>query len=103
MTDAPLHVGDHVEDRDDPGAAMLVVAIATETAADYEIAQDGFSVADANPRYPEDDTVVEVVYPQRTDADLEGKRRYAFPQSRLRRVAAVHDVEDADGELATDA
>lgn len=62
-----LHVGDHVKDRDDPHATMIVVGLPPETADEYEV--DGTPLTEYNHEYPADDAVVEVVYPQR------GRRR----------------------------
>lgn len=87
-----LGVGDHVRDRDDPDATMVVVGLPLQRAATYEI-DDGETVADYNAGYPETDHVIEVVYPQRTDVSLDELREYAFPRSRLERVAAVHEAE----------
>lgn len=87
-----LHVGDHVVDRDDADeTTMLVIGIPSERALEYTIGGDE-TVADYNPDYPAADHVIEVVYPQRTDAELSTEHTYAFPRARLERVAAVHDV-----------
>lgn len=89
-----LHVGDHVQDRqdgdDDSTPTMLVVATPLEQADEYVV--DGEqTVADYNPEeYPSDDDVVEVVFPSRTDNDLAMCNRYAYPRQRLKRVGAVH-------------
>ena len=96
-----LHVGDHVTDRDDPDATMLVVATPIERADEYVVDGDEDSgtaatVADYNDDYPADDRVVEVTFPARTDNELRCKR-YAYPRSRLRRTAAIHDVGGDEG------
>lgn len=93
----PLHIGDHVTDREGDDATMLVVGLPGECAAEYDIGTDELTVADVNPEYPTADPVVEVIFPSRTDADVEGGKRYAYPRSRLKRVASVHDV-DVDEE-----
>lgn len=97
-----LHVGDHVRDRKHPETPLIVVARPSETAAEYMVddpgtAADDVTVADLNPEYPAEDDVVEAVYAQRTDVDLEEKR-YAFPRSRLRLEAALHDRDDEAGD-----
>jgi hypothetical protein len=96
MSELPqLHIGDHVQDREDPDATMLVVGLPGTTAADYDVT-DAKTVAGFNPRYPADDLVVEVVYPSRTDVSIDGAQQYAFPRSRLECVAAIHDVDDQE-------
>lgn len=93
-----LAVGDHVQDREaSDERTMVVVAIPGLTAAEYEI-EDGPSLAEYNEEYPADDAAYEVVYPQRTDREIDTERTYAFPRSRLVRVAAVHDEEADDVE-----
>ena len=92
-----LHVGDHVADREaSDGATMLVVGVPLETADEYDIG-DGRTVADANPDYAADDDVVEVIFPSRTDKQLETSDRYAYPRGRLDPVAPVHDRDEGDG------
>lgn len=86
----PLYVGDHVQDKTDPDATMLVANLDTLSADAYEL-EDGLTVADVNTEYPANQDVVEVVYPQRTDLTLEEKDRYAFPRSRLELVESIHD------------
>ncbi|WP_137288612.1 hypothetical protein [Natronorubrum halophilum] len=93
----PIDVGDHVQDEQDPDATMVVVGLDTLRADAYELKDSGPTVADVNPEYPTEDDVVEVIYPQRTDLELEGKKRYAFPKSRLEVVARVHDRNEDDG------
>lgn len=90
----PIGVGDHVQDEQDPDATMLVVNLDTLQADAYEL-EDGLTVADVNTEYPSNDDVVEVVYPQRTDLNLEEKKRYAFPKSRLEVENRVHDRDGA--------
>ena len=91
-----VHVGDHVQDRDDEdGATMLVVGTPLETAAEYEC--NGQTIADYNPDYPAEDDVVEVVYPQRTDVSTRPLERYAFPRARLELAEPIHD-RDGGGE-----
>lgn len=97
-TDLPqLHVADTVEDRDDSNATMLVHALPSETAAEYEINERGTTVAEVNPDYPATDDVVVVMFPQRTDVTLEPLEKYAYPRQRLRLVEPFHD-RDADEE-----
>ncbi|UHQ96443.1 hypothetical protein [Natrinema halophilum] len=93
----PIDVGNHVQDREDPDATMVVVNLDTLRADAYELEDGGPTVADVNPQYPETDDVVEVIYPQRTDLTLEGKETYAFPRERLEVVARVHDRDGGDG------
>lgn len=98
----PLHVGDHVQDREDPDATILVFNLDTLRADAYDVGttdDDGepLTVADFNPEYPATDDVVEVIYPQRTDLTLERKKKYAFPRARLELVAPIHD-RDGDEE-----
>ena len=88
-----LHVGDHVQDREDEnGATMIVVGLPPETTGEYTV--DGTPLIEYDEEYPASDDVVEVVYPQRTDVDV-SENRYAFPRSRLRLAHAIHD-RDAD-------
>ncbi|MFC6766038.1 hypothetical protein [Natrinema soli] len=95
----PINVGDHVQDEQDPDATMVVVNLDTLQADAYEIEVGGPTIADLNPEYPPKDDVVEVVYPQRTDLNLEDKKTYAFPKGRLEVVSSVHDRDgDEEGE-----
>jgi hypothetical protein len=92
---ATLHIGDHVADREaDTDATMLVVGTPAEAASEYDI--DGYTVADANPDHPDDDAVLLVVFPKRRHLDLGDAERYAYPRSRLERVAPVHEEGDDD-------
>ncbi|OVE83181.1 hypothetical protein [Natronolimnobius baerhuensis] len=91
-----LDVGDHVTDREDQDATMLVVNLDTLRADAYEL-ESGPTVADVNPDYPADDDVVEVVFPQRTDVTLEALKPYAYPRSRLQLETPIHDRDDDDG------
>lgn len=92
-----LHVGDHVTDRDeDDAATMVVVGLPLSRAATYAI-DEGTTVADVNPDYPEADHVIEVTYPQRTDVTLDDQESYAFPRERLELEAPVHDRDGDDG------
>ncbi|QLH78662.1 hypothetical protein HZS55_15805 [Halosimplex rubrum] len=94
-----LHVGDHVQDRqeDDPdeAATMLVVGTPAERADEVAV-DDDLTVADVNPEFPADDHVVEAVFPQRTTVDVGRLQTYAYPRSRLERVARLHSEEDDD-------
>lgn len=95
----PLHVGDHVRDRDetDSDATMLVAELPGERADEYDIDAIGRTVAAVNPEYPPDDAVVGVCYPQRTDVELD-QVVYSFPRSRLQLVAPIHDIESDGGD-----
>lgn len=97
-----LHVGDHVSDRyagddSDDTATMLVKELHAARASQFDIG-DGRTVADVNPAWPEDDKVVSVIYPQRSDMDLPVDKPYAFPRSRLKLETPIHDRDDAEGE-----
>jgi hypothetical protein len=98
----PVDVGDHVQDRDDDDATMVVVGVAVESASEYDLQPGGPTVADVNEAYPSDDTVIEVVFPERTDVDISSRKQYAYPRSRLEAVARVHDrtTDDADEAAA---
>lgn len=85
-----LHVGDQVTDREDDGAPLLVVGKSVNKADEYYV--EGMRVADYNPSYPDDDPVIEVVYPKRADVSLDTSKSYAFPRSRLELVEPIHDV-----------
>jgi hypothetical protein len=96
----PIHVGDHVTDRDDEDddTTMLVVGLDTLQADAYELGDPGPTVAEVNPEHPEEDDVVEVIFARRTDLDVE-KKRYAYPRSRLRIVEPIHNIDaDLDGD-----
>lgn len=98
MTDdlPQIHVGDHVKDReDDDAATMLVISTSLLTAEKVEVKGDQ-TVHDFNPEYPADDPVVEVVYAGRDERTLRTDG-YNFPRSRLKRVAAIHDVDRLNG------
>ncbi len=88
--DAPLYIGDHVEDRDNPDTTMVVIDLGTLRADRYELGNGGPTVADVNPEYPETD-VVEVVFPDRTDMDIDQKC-YTHPKTCLERIASVHEI-----------
>jgi len=89
-----LNVGDHVQDRDDDSEGdtptMIVVGLPFERADEYYTDDGETTVAEYNDSYPNDDSVVEVVFPSRTDTDLGDLKHYAYPRSRLERVGAVH-------------
>lgn len=91
-----LHVGDHVTDREDEGAPLLVVGKSVNTADEYYL--EGMRLCEYNPSYPEDDAVIEAVYPKRTAVSLDTSEAYAFPRSRLKLVEPVHDVEEIEVE-----
>jgi len=100
MSDERLFVGDHVQDREaDDERTMVVVGQPPERAHEYTVLVDGNqekTVADYNEEYPDDDRVLEVTYPGRTDVMLDPGDSYAFPRSRLERVASVHDIEGGE-------
>lgn len=100
MTDGipALDIGDHVTDRDDPDATMLVVGLPLENASDYHLGSDddGPSIADVNPDYPAEDAVVEVIFAGSADTDVDHAKRYAYPQSRLERVTPIHSDEETE-------
>ncbi|OYR71525.1 hypothetical protein DJ71_20485 [Halorubrum sp. E3] len=102
-----LDVGDYVVDRDgeDDARRLLVVGLSPVPAGNHEV-NDGRTVADANPDHPADD-VIRVIFPKESGLDVDGHQRYAYPRSRLRRVAAVHgeevvDLSEASGAAAAD-
>ena len=89
-----LHVGDHVSDREDDDATMVVVGRPDEPAAEYTFDSRGTTVADANPNYPADDDVVLCVFPQRMDVSIEAIAQYSYPRSRLRLETPVHERDE---------
>ena len=92
-----LHVGDHVTDREDDGdededsATMLVVRTEPTTAEEAQAGDK--TIAEHNPDYPADDAVINVVYPQRTDVNVDSLTEYGFPRSRLRLEEPIHTEE----------
>lgn len=84
--DCWLERGDVATDRE-TGDTVVVYRMTDETAAERYIDAAGCTVAEypRNDGYPPEDPVVEVVYPFDDDAatDLDERRRYAFPYSRL--------------------
>ena len=83
--DCWLERGDIATDRE-TGDTVVVYRLTAETADERFIEAADCTVADYpdNDGYPTDDPVVEVVYPfDGTGRDLEARRRYAFPYSRL--------------------
>lgn len=92
-----LYIGDHVEDLEaDEPEPILVVGLPGLSAEEYAFDEEtGKTVSDANPDYPKSDAVVEIVYPSRTDTDLDAPR-YAFPRNRLRLRNAIHPTEETD-------
>lgn len=96
-----LHVGDHVTDQEDEGAPLLVVGRSPNSADEYYV--DGVRLCEYNPSYPEDDAVVEAVYPKRADVSLDTSDSYAFPRSRLELVEPIHGADDIEvGVRGTD-
>lgn len=96
----PLHVGDHVTDREDDDAPLLVVGRPADEADEYHV--DGVPLSEYNPSYPDDDNVIEAVYPQRSDIALDAEKTYAFPRSRLRIDEPIHDIGVEKGRQAAD-
>lgn len=92
-----LHTGDHVVDRKDDDATLLVVGTPLEAAVDYTVNGDQ-TVADFNPEYDAGSDVVEVIYPQRTDTDIDEQQPYAFPRPRLKLVEPIHDRDETEAE-----
>ena len=86
-----LRVGDHVIDREDDDATLLVVGIPGKLAREYEIEGDT-TLAQYNSEYPDHDEVIECVYPQRTHNAIPDQQ-YGFPRTRLRLETPVHDAE----------
>lgn len=85
-----LNVGDYVKDRDeDVSATMLVVGLSPKTAEDFEIDDDGTTVADVNPDADPEEKVIEVVFPNDHDIDIPDNR-YAYPRSRLQLEESIH-------------
>lgn len=103
MTDNPqtpdhdlpgLDVGDHVIDRKNPDATLLVVGVPLERAATVEVEPD-VTIADLNPDYPKTDPVVRCIYPDSLPF-IEDHQQYGFPRSRLKLQTPVHDRDDED-------
>lgn len=90
MSDAlpELRVGDHVTDRDGDDTRLLVVGRPADVADEYLV--DGVRLSEYNPSYPDDDSVVEAIYPQREAISLDASKTYAFPRSRLRIAEPIH-------------
>lgn len=86
-----LHVGDDVIDREGDDAPLLVVGKSANQADEYYV--DGMRVADYNPSYPNDDAVIEAVYPKRAAVSLDASKSYAFPRSRLELAEPIHDIQ----------
>lgn len=113
-------VGEVVEDADDanPNAAV-VVGNPDEDADEYEVTDDGQTVADFNDDHPEDDDVVEIAFADELeseipdwqemspeelaaaieDADL---NQYAYPESRIADSELNPDTNLPDGFGAED-
>lgn len=79
-----LDRGDVVRDRE-TGDLAVVVCVTTDRADERAIGDTTVAEYHNNAGYPDDDPVVEVVYPFSAPADIafEDLRRYAFPLSRL--------------------
>ncbi|MDJ1433560.1 hypothetical protein [Halostagnicola sp. A-GB9-2] len=93
----PVDIGDHVEDREDFDATMVVVRTPLEPANEVD-ARNGKTVAECNPEYPGDDDVVVVKFPKRTSVNLSSLQGYAFPRSRVRITSRVHDHDGEGGD-----
>lgn len=91
-----IRVGDHVIDGDanDPSVGV-VISRSGLSAEEYAIDATNRTVADVNEGYPESDGVVNVVYPNGTDRDIDSLKRYAYPVSRLVVVTAIKPPEVA--------
>lgn len=63
-------VGDRVRDREDPDSEMVIVSIGILAARDFYVDAIGGTVAEANPEYPEDDTVYGVAYISDLDYEM---------------------------------
>jgi hypothetical protein len=108
-----IRVGETYRDRENPDADLLLVAITSAIASEYDVV-DGDTVADFNPEYPADDLVVECVYlteqvTSRT-TDIDDLKRYAFPVSRLAaghldgmRLYEVEQLDEANVVARVDA
>lgn len=94
----PLHVGDHVADRENGDSTMLVVGVTGKAAHEYRLGGSSKTVAAVNDAYPADDPVIEVVYPGREYTNVGGLKEYAFPRSRLELVTPIHDRSDGQEE-----
>lgn len=81
-----LERGDVVRDRE-TGDIAVVARVTTDRADQWEVGETTVAEYHNNAGYPDDDPVVEVVYPFSAppDADFEDLRHYAFPLSRLER------------------
>lgn len=122
MTDeTDFSPGDVVVDRDDdnPDPALVVNCIPGVSADEWEV-HGGQTVAEANPKYPEDASVIVVVFEENFDYDaLEWNReepialtelndtpmkQYSFPAPRLVRdeQRSVESPDDSDSPTLTD-
>jgi len=91
-----IRVGDHVIDgeRNDPSVG-IVISRSGLSADEYVFDEMHRTVADANPDYPASDGVVNVVYPDASDCDIDSLERYAYPVSRLVVVTPIKSPEVA--------
>lgn len=95
----PYRVGDHVTDREEEETKpMLVVGIPGYLAREYRVEGANKTVAELNEEYPKADEVVEAVFVQRTDTDLDNLKRYAYPASRLKHRNSVHPSDEEENE-----
>ena len=94
-----IDVGDHVTDRDDPDSevTMLVYGRIVDEASSVYL-PSGETVAQANPEYPPDDRVIQVVYPAThwLSLNIDEEKVYSFPRSRLELVEPIHSRDDTD-------
>ncbi|WP_207591666.1 hypothetical protein [Halomontanus rarus] len=91
-----LTLGDTVTDREkEDGTKMLVTGLPLEDADEFTA--KGKTIAEHNPSYPADDTVIEIKYPTPVDVELGPLREFAFPRSRLKLEHRFFD-HGGDGE-----
>ena len=94
MSDDIIHVGDHVIDRDsDKPDRMLVMKRPGLSASEFEF-EEGTTVADVNPTYPDDDAVILTAFVAPTAGRLEKSDAYAYPAERLEVVSSLHGGDD---------
>lgn len=102
MTSTPLSVGDTVVDREAenpgaPGSRARVMNVLDKPASEVYIPQLNASVAEANPDYPADDTVIAIKFLSPLDGRPQGST-YEYPRSRLRR----HTDDESGLRMDTD-
>lgn len=110
----PFNFGDVVIDRDNPSDEAVVVNFPPQDASEWTIYRD-MTLAEDNPGYPSDDTVVIVVYRDTlketlpyysgchplilSDLHEQDMKFYAFPASRLEKVGEIGPHELSVSEL----